>query len=115
LGALLFNSIAIVANSKICTVAPLAYQNGPDTPYLYAMADDCRRVAWKLVFSQMGVVSGGDIVLGENHKTGQNKKWVFPQHLPAQVQEETTADATRPDFTVLPAVLNISEVCSSLL
>lgn len=28
----------------------------------------------------------------------------------AQVQEETTADATRPDLTVLPAVLNISEV-----
>jgi len=82
LGALLFNSIAIVANSKICTVAPLAYQNGPDTPYLYAMADDCRRVAWKLVFSQMGVVSGGDIVLGENHKTGQNRKCGFPQHLP---------------------------------
>lgn len=28
----------------------------------------------------------------------------------AQVQEDTTADATRPDLTVLPAVLNISEV-----
>lgn len=33
----------------------------------------------------------------------------------AQVQEETTADATRPDLTVLPAVLNISEVWDSLL
>lgn len=33
----------------------------------------------------------------------------------AQVHDETTADPTRPDFTVLPAVLNISEVCSSLL
>ena len=73
LGALLFNSIAIVANNKICTVAPLAYQNGPETPYRYAIPDDCRRVA-------------------------------------AQVHEDTTAEATRPDFTVLPAVLNISEV-----
>jgi hypothetical protein len=26
----------------------------------------------------MGVVSAGDIVLEENHKTGQNKKWVLP-------------------------------------
>lgn len=33
----------------------------------------------------------------------------------AQVHEETTADATRPDLTVLPAVLNISEVWDSLL
>lgn len=33
----------------------------------------------------------------------------------AQVQEDTTADATRPDLTVLPAVLNISEVWDSLL
>ena len=33
----------------------------------------------------------------------------------AQVQEETTALATRPDLTVRPAVENISEVCSSLL
>lgn len=31
----------------------------------------------------------------------------------AQVHEDTTAEATNPDFTVLPAVLNISEVCSS--
>ncbi len=65
--------MAMVAKSRICTVAPLAYQNGPETPYLYAIPDDWRRVA-------------------------------------AQVHEETTADATRPDFTVLPAVLNISEV-----
>lgn len=28
----------------------------------------------------------------------------------AHVHDETTADATRPDLTVLPAVLNISEV-----
>jgi hypothetical protein len=73
LGALLFNSIAIVANSRICTVAPLAYQKGPETPYRYAIPELCKRVA-------------------------------------AQVQDDTTADATRPDFTVLPAVLNISEV-----
>lgn len=33
----------------------------------------------------------------------------------AQVHDETTADPTRPDLTVLPAVLNISDVCSSLL
>jgi hypothetical protein len=33
----------------------------------------------------------------------------------AQVQEETTALATRPDLTVRPAVENISEVCNSLL
>jgi hypothetical protein len=78
LGALLFNSIAILANNRICTVAPEAYQKGPETPYLYATAELCRRVA-------------------------------------AHVQEETTADATRPDLTVLPAVLNISDVWSSLL
>lgn len=65
--------MAIVANNRICTVAPLAYQKGPETPYLYAIPELWRRVA-------------------------------------AQVQEETTADATKPDFTVLPAVLNISEV-----
>jgi hypothetical protein len=33
----------------------------------------------------------------------------------AQVQEDTTAEATSPDLTVRPAVLNISLVCSSLL
>lgn len=63
----------MVANSKICTVAPLAYQNGPETPYRYATPELWSRVA-------------------------------------AHVHEETTADATRPDFTVRPAVLNISEV-----
>jgi len=70
--------MAMVAKSRICTVAPLAYQKGPETPYLYAIPELCRRVA-------------------------------------AHVHEETTADATSPDFTVLPAVLNISEVWSSLL
>lgn len=39
-GALLFSSMAIVAKRRICTVAPLAYQNGPDTPYLYATDED---------------------------------------------------------------------------
>lgn len=33
----------------------------------------------------------------------------------AHVHDETTAEPTRPDLTVLPAVLNISDVCSSLL
>ena len=78
MGALLFNSIAMVAKSRICKVAPLAYQKGPETPYRYATPELCRRVA-------------------------------------AHVHDETTADATSPDFTVLPAVLNISEVWSSLL
>jgi hypothetical protein len=32
-GALLFNSMAMDANNKICTVAPEAYQKGPETPY----------------------------------------------------------------------------------
>lgn len=40
LGARLLSSMAIVAKSRICTVAPLAYQNGPETPYLYATDDD---------------------------------------------------------------------------
>jgi len=31
-GALLFNSMAMDANRRICTVAPEAYQNGPETP-----------------------------------------------------------------------------------
>jgi len=30
----------------------------------------------------------------------------------AQVQLLTTADETRPDLTVLPAVLNASDVCT---
>jgi hypothetical protein len=68
--------MAMVAKRRICTVAPLAYQYGPETPYLYATPEDCSRVA-------------------------------------AHVHELTTAEATNPDFTVLPAVLNISEVCSS--
>lgn len=33
----------------------------------------------------------------------------------AQVHEDTTADATSPDLTVRPAVLNSSLVCNSLL
>jgi hypothetical protein len=33
----------------------------------------------------------------------------------AQVHEDTTAEATSPDLTVRPAVLNISLVCNSLL
>ncbi|TLS22301.1 uncharacterized protein PpBr36_09872 [Pyricularia pennisetigena] len=33
----------------------------------------------------------------------------------AHVHDDTTADPTRPDFTVLPAVLNISDVCNSAL
>lgn len=33
----------------------------------------------------------------------------------AQVQEETTALATRPDLTFMPAVLNTSDVWTSLL
>lgn len=68
----------MVAKSKICTVAPLAYQKGPETPYRYAMPELCKSVA-------------------------------------AHVHEETTAEATNPDFTVRPAVLNISDVWSSLL
>jgi hypothetical protein len=40
LGALLFNSMAMVAKRIICTVAPLAYQKGPETPYLYAIPED---------------------------------------------------------------------------
>lgn len=32
-GALRFNSMASVAKRRICAVAPLAYQNGPETPY----------------------------------------------------------------------------------
>ena len=75
-GAFLFNSMASVANNKICTVAPDAYQKGPLTPYLYAMPELCRRVA-------------------------------------AHVHEDTTAEATRPVLTVRPAVLNISDVCTS--
>lgn len=31
-GALLFNCTASVAKSNICTVAPEAYQKGPETP-----------------------------------------------------------------------------------
>jgi hypothetical protein len=33
----------------------------------------------------------------------------------AQVHDDTTAEATSPDLTVRPAVLNSSLVCSSLL
>jgi hypothetical protein len=70
--------MAILANNRIWTVAPEPYQNGPETPYLYATAVLCKSVA-------------------------------------AHVQEETTAEATRPDLTVRPAVLNISEVWTSWL
>lgn len=76
LGALHFSSIAIVANKMICTVAPEAYQKGPETPYWYATELDCSNVA-------------------------------------AQVHDDTTAEATRPDLTVRPAVENISDVCNS--
>ncbi len=65
--------MAKVAKSKIWTVAPEAYQKGPDTPYEYATPEDCSKVA-------------------------------------AQVQLDTTAAATRPDLTVLPAVEKASEV-----
>ena len=36
-------------------------------------------------------------------------------HVTYQVHELTTAEATKPDLTVRPAVENISEVCTSLL
>ena len=73
-----FSSIASVAKRITWTVAPDAYQKGPDTPYLYATLDDCNNVA-------------------------------------AQVQDDTTAEETRPDLTVRPAVLKTSDVCNSLL
>ena len=44
-GALRLSSIAKVAKSKICRVAPLAYQKGPLTPYRYATPEDCKSVA----------------------------------------------------------------------
>lgn len=78
LGALRFNSIASVAKRITCTVAPLAYQKGPLTPYEYATEDDWSSVA-------------------------------------AQVQEETTADDTKPDLTDRPAVLKASLVCNNSL
>jgi len=56
-----------------CTVAPEAYQKGPETPYLYATAEDWSKVA-------------------------------------AQVHDETTAEDTKPDLTVRPAVLKTSDV-----
>jgi len=45
--------------------SPMAYEGLPRNVPL---------VSGGLAASQMGVVSGGDIVLGENHKTGQNRK-----------------------------------------
>jgi len=45
LGARRLSSMARVAKSRICTVAPEAYQKGPETPYLYAMPDDWSSVA----------------------------------------------------------------------
>jgi hypothetical protein len=87
--------MATVANSRICTVAPEAYQNGPDTP------------------TNMSLDSV-QLLLSDNlpylKATEQLCKSVA-----AQVQDETTALATRPDLTVRPAVENISEVCTSLL
>jgi len=75
LGARLFNSMARVANRMIWTVAPAAYQNGPDTPYLYAMAELWRSVA-------------------------------------AYVYVDTTDEATMPDLSERPVVVNISDVWS---
>ncbi len=44
-GALRLISTARMANSSTCTVAPLAYQKGPDTPNLKATLEDCSSVA----------------------------------------------------------------------
>lgn len=41
-GALRLISTARMANSRTCTVAPAAYQNGPETPYLYATLALCK-------------------------------------------------------------------------
>merc|ERR1740117_800017 len=43
--AFVFTLIASTAKSRICTVAPAAYQKGPDTPTRHAMFDDINNVA----------------------------------------------------------------------
>lgn len=45
LGAFLLISIAMTPNKRTWTVAPLAYQNGPLTPYCHATLELCRIVA----------------------------------------------------------------------
>jgi len=37
--------MARIPKRRICTVAPAAYQKGPERPYLEATFDDWRRVA----------------------------------------------------------------------
>ena len=44
-GALRLISMARMPNRMIWMVAPAAYQNGPDTPYLYATLELCSSVA----------------------------------------------------------------------
>ena len=45
LGAFFLISMARIPKRRICTVAPAAYQKGPERPYLEATFDDWRRVA----------------------------------------------------------------------
>lgn len=90
--------MATVANSKICTVAPAAYHKGPDTP------------------AHCQLESGPGLQLCCWQRVPYRKATLLDcSKVAAQVQDETTALATRPDLTVRPAVENISEVCSSLL
>merc|ERR1719158_783206 len=77
-GALRFISMARMPKRRTWIVAPLAYQKGPETPYVHATFEDCSSVA-------------------------------------AQVHWETMTDAVSPVFTVRPAVLKNSELCSVLL
>jgi hypothetical protein len=44
-GARIFTWMARTAKSKTWTVAPEAYQNGPETPYFQETLEDWRRVA----------------------------------------------------------------------
>lgn len=75
LGAFRLISMAMIPKRSTCTVAPLAYQKGPLTPYCHATLELCRMVA-------------------------------------AHVHCDTITLAISPVFTLRPAVLNYSDVCS---
>ena len=93
-------------------VAPAPYHQGPLMPDRYE-AESYRQKRKILTVSV-----GNGTALKLDWLQNSPSLYIAPKiqtKVAAQVHEETTAEATRPDLTLRPAVENISEVWSSRL
>jgi len=118
---------------KIWTVAPAAYQKGPETPYSYATVADWRRVAAQVLWrsraesANLSVVhsfsQNRDMSLGletsrgtpersnaEQRSTAASMGQHFHKIAGTTDHAETTPQAINPGLTLRLAVLNSSDV-----